>query len=389
MMGSKESVQDLSINLSAALREHLTQCESIRGLAILLVFVFHFLGDVYGYQAHPQASLLSALPLGGDTGVTLFFVLSGFLLTLPYFNGASLKLGTYLRNRALRILPMYYAMVLFAGWWTGQWQYVPRALLFQELKLEALFPMGAVWWSLVVEMQFYLLLPCLVVLAQRPALRWVLVVLLALAIYAYWQVSHAPLTANGGWAGQRNTLVGRWPLFCVGALLAWGHVRYGKWLLASQLSARRWPGLMLMLIGIGLLMAIIQHRVTLLGAALSHLLWYDHYLLEALCWGLLLCVLLHLRPLGAILWVNPLLHRLGVWSYSLYLVHASVLFLIGGKLARALGPFRENPLLMVGAGACLFALSCLIASMTYRFVERPFLGLKKRRLVPVAAPVQG
>ncbi|MFZ5960132.1 acyltransferase family protein [Pseudomonas sp. QL9] len=373
-------------------REHLAQCESVRGLAILLVFAFHFLGDVYGYKMRPDASYLSSFLFGGDTGVSLFFVLSGFLLTLPFFSDTPLKLGEYLRNRALRILPMYYLMVLVAGWWTGQWQQVPRALAFQELKISELFPMGAVWWSLVVEIQFYLLLPCIVLLAQHKSGRWLLLPLLAAGIHIYWQISQVPLDQLNqldGWVSYRNTLLGRWPLFGVGAMLAWVHVWLGPRLQTSQLASRRWPGSLVLLLALLLLAVILHQRVAYLGAFPAHALWFSHYVLEAIGWGIFLFTLLHLRPLGSALLVNPVFNRIGLWSYSLYLVHTSVLFLVGGRIVRKLGPLSDNPQLLIAVGLGLLALSCVISAATYHLVERPFLNLKKRRWHTVASPVQG
>lgn len=368
--------------------EHLIQCESVRGLAILLVFAFHFLGDVYSYGPHPDAYLSSFL-FGGDTGVTLFFVLSGFLLTLPFFNGAPLRPGRYLRNRALRILPMYYLLVLVAGWWTGQWQHVPKALLFQEVKLSELFPMGAVWWSLAVEVQFYLVLPGIVLLAQHRTGRWLLVLLLAVAVQLFWWIIHASPEQPDGWMSYRNTLLGRWPLFAVGAVLAWVHVRFAARLQASSVVAQRWLGLLMLLLAVFILALLLHHRVAHMGAFAAHVFWFSHYLWEAMAWGLFLFALLHLRPLGSALLVNALFHRLGLWSYSLYLVHTSVLFLVGGPLAKKLGPLRDSPLLMICVGAGLLALSCALSAATYHWVERPFLKLKGRSWGPVATAVQG
>lgn len=373
-------------------REHLAQCESVRGLAILLVFAFHFLGDVYGYEKHPGASYVSSFVFGGDTGVTLFFVLSGFLLTLPFFNGAPLKLGEYMRNRALRIVPMYYLMVLLAGWWTGQWWLVPKALTFQELKISELFPMGAVWWSLVVEAQFYLLLPCIVLLAQRKLGRWLVLLLLVAGIYIYWRISLVPmeqLNQPDSWASYRNTLLGRWPLFAVGAILAWVHVWLGPRLQTSQLASQRWPGALVLLCALLLLAVILHRRVAYLGAFPAHALWFNHYVLEAIGWGLFLFALFHLRPFGGSLLVNPIFHRVGLWSYSLYLVHTSVLLMVGGRIARKLGPLSDNPQLLVAVGVGLLAISCALSAATYHLVEQPFLNLKRRCWRTAISPVQG
>ena len=88
-------------------RRYLEECESVRGWAIILVFLFHWQGGIRGYDPiEGQPSLLLSFLYAGSTGVTLFFVLSGFLLSLP-FAGASLQLnprpasGLYLKRHPL------------------------------------------------------------------------------------------------------------------------------------------------------------------------------------------------------------------------------------------------------------------------------------------------
>src|SRR5436305_14556574 len=93
--------------------KRLPRLDAVRGVAILLVMLFHFtwydIDHAYGWIA-------SAIPKAGWTGVNLFFVLSGFLIT-------GILLDTrdhprYFRNfyvrRLLRIFPLYYAALVIA-----------------------------------------------------------------------------------------------------------------------------------------------------------------------------------------------------------------------------------------------------------------------------------
>src|SRR5579884_3079970 len=165
-------------------RPRLTGIEGLRGIAASSILVYH--AWLYGAP--------SALPfqLGGPVtklaanllaGVTLFFVLSGFLLFRPF--AAALLRGTalpsirsYLRNRALRILPAYWFVLLVVA------VAFHRVLLVRPLQLlvNALFLQDYVRsympvanggigivpaWSLCIEVVFYLLLPVLVVVAAR------------------------------------------------------------------------------------------------------------------------------------------------------------------------------------------------------------------------------
>ena len=167
----------------------------------------------------PEAGFSSALLFGGATGVDLFFVLSGFLLSLPYWQGQPLNLSRYAANRGLRILPMYYVMIAAGVLWTGDWHHGLMAAAFQNIGLLGLAAFGLVWWTLVVEAQFYLALPIAVWLARSSVGRTFFCVALAAAAYAYYRIA-AP-DASPFWVGQRDTLLGRWPQFGVGCAAAW------------------------------------------------------------------------------------------------------------------------------------------------------------------------
>lgn len=350
-------------------KSRLEQCESIRGLAILLVFCFHYLGDLRGYLAYPDMKTGLGLLFGGNTGVTLFFLLSGFLITRPFLKGAPLQIRNFLARRALRILPMFYVSILIGAVISQQWGNVLKSMFFYDIGLGTLSPMGAVWWSLVVEVQFYLVLPLLVWLARRPGWRLLLIPLLAAMLYGYMLIRSAPLTED--WSGWRDSIIGRWPVFLTGAALAWVHIVLGDRL---QAFGRRqaWVGLVLVVLALGFLVALCDHRVRTYGI-FAHGLWYDYYMLDGLAWGLFVFALLNFRFLGYQLFVNPLLHHLGLWSYSLYLLHSGVLFFV----------LRHEPLWLpssrlevVLTGLALLGGVTLLSAITYRYIEQPFLRIR-------------
>jgi len=94
------------------------EIESLRGIAITLVFLLH--ADAWVRLRTPGdpgnlVSPLHAFMLAGHTGVSLFFVISGFLLGRPFIaeaaGGRHVAVPAYYRRRALRILPVYWAAV--------------------------------------------------------------------------------------------------------------------------------------------------------------------------------------------------------------------------------------------------------------------------------------
>lgn len=242
-------------------KSHLPQCESIRGIAILLVFCFHYLGSLRGYNPNPEMPTGMGLLYGGNTGVTLFFLLSGFLLTRPYFLGAPMQYGNYFLRRALRILPMFYVAVLIGALINNQWLAALKSMLFYDISLTTLWPMGSVWWSLVVEVQFYLLLPLLLWLAQRKNLHWLLIPLLLIAIYSYMQIRSAAPTDM---SELRTNIVGRWPAFSLGAALAWLHIAQAERIQRLG-TASPWIGPVLVLASIVVLSTLCGYRVQTLG----------------------------------------------------------------------------------------------------------------------------
>ncbi len=148
--------------------------DGVRAFAALTVMGYHISLMTRDMRIWSTASnpLFSSLMLAGDAGVTLFFVLSGFLLFLPYAKALLAaqpwpSARVFYLRRALRIIPAYY-FSLFVIVLLLQPHYLepPR---WKELLLFPLFLMDSTratfrqlngpYWTLAVEWQFYLLLP--------------------------------------------------------------------------------------------------------------------------------------------------------------------------------------------------------------------------------------
>jgi peptidoglycan/LPS O-acetylase OafA/YrhL len=155
------------------LRPVMPELDSLRGVAVLLVLIFH------GFSFPATVSKFSgvwrlfvAATAGGWTGVNLFFVLSGFLITGILFDSKS-RPDYYSRfyvRRALRILPAFYLLLLLL-------LVLPRTGLFEQrhvgrpfvvlsffylANMTAFFGVPgqyAALWSLAVEEHFYLVWP--------------------------------------------------------------------------------------------------------------------------------------------------------------------------------------------------------------------------------------
>jgi peptidoglycan/LPS O-acetylase OafA/YrhL len=161
---------------------HLPRLDGVRGLAILLVLLYHFVYD--GFPPALTQSAVAGVLAWGWVGVDLFFVLSGFLITglLLDSRDSPRYFLTFYGRRFLRIIPLYFVFLsvyvtalLLLGPTPHDLERLSRSLPFlatftTNLAVAAtgtfsvLPPYTGMLWSLAVEEQFYLLWPFLILL---------------------------------------------------------------------------------------------------------------------------------------------------------------------------------------------------------------------------------
>lgn len=366
------------IEATVGLREparFIAQLESLRGWAILLVVAFHYVGILFANSATglPEgAGSWLKIMAAGNTGVTLFFVLSGFLLVQPFIQalkaGERVSIGRFYGARLLRILPLYYSAVLVAWLISANGASAFKALLFIPVGFD-IFPFSVPWWSLCTEVQFYLLLPWVMLGLHFRRGRYLVV---AAAIAWFGLHCYILLQSKGQTAALHSSLFGRGMAFFVGGICAWLYLSRG---FARLVQAPR-------------VMAICS--LLLLAALLALLHWYGsvgqknaililplYHDLEALLWGGLLLASLCLSRRAMGLLINPVFSHFGTISYSLYLVHVPIQFYLIYPLKAAAGgewsPSDPRSLAVICGS---FILSWLLAIACYRLIERPFLKLK-------------
>lgn len=375
---------------------YLVEVEALRGLAIALVFFCH--ADyilVPDAQSGMQVTIPFAFIRAGHTGVNLFFVLSGFLLSLPFMaearGGPRLSRRTYLVRRALRILPLYYVAVfvgtVLSAHTPGDLRHgVPYLVFLNSFAGGAtlLRPYSDVWWSLATEVQFYLVLPLVALLLRRRIGLWIGGGLLAgyVIAYAVFLTGGLPPRTIGAQLMLGLSLFGRAPLFLLGASAARFYDRSGKglrerwrrvvWLRNGGADA----AFVMLLVGLGMVLQWVVSRGLFGAEVRPYHLWH---VLEGVLWTAVLLALLiaplRLRPL----FVNPALVTVGTLSYSVYLVHMPLLrFTLDGLGRLVPGSFAGwGP--ASAAAVCVLVVVCLsFARLTYTVIERPFLVRKAR-----------
>jgi peptidoglycan/LPS O-acetylase OafA/YrhL len=286
------------------------ELDSVRGLAILLVLIYHGLVPPLHGQLSSFDNRLVSLAGYGWIGVNLFFVLSGFLITgilLDKRNQPGYFRSFYLR-RALRILPALSAtlLVLLAAGWIS-WRFLALGILF----LANCGPLLGVplqygpLWSLAVEEHFYLLWPWIV---RRCSAQRLMLLLAAICV-----VTPLLRGANFILAGRPANLVQLYTWFnldglAMGAMLA-------VWLREPGFRRAQLARIALPLLAGGAVAFVL---------ILPHPLITAGFLATALnvgSAGLLSCALLAGTNRWAFLVNGPVLRFLGYISYGLYLVH--------------------------------------------------------------------
>lgn len=364
--------------------------DGLRAVAALAVFGVHF-NQVVELDAEIGPLSLYRLLANGEHGVALFFGLSGFLLSLPFWramlDGASFpSLRSYALRRATRILPAYYVCLTVLVLWSGLWR-VPGAAL--DILLHATFvfnfaefsilSINAPFWTLAVEVQFYLLLPLIFMLLWRktPAAAIAGMVTLGVASYAghYWLLGAVtgviewPLDPGLIWirpygAVLNHSLLGHLPHFLLGMIA--GRIflylrpeRGGK--------PPPWQAAELAFWSVGL--AVFLLLATELGDAVQ--VSRGRYGLPLI--PLLITVVILLTPFTrfarALLDSLPL-RGLGALSYGIYIYHLPCLNGLDRFLREQQVDAAQHPLLF-GTAALLITLA--VASLSYLAVERPLL----------------
>jgi peptidoglycan/LPS O-acetylase OafA/YrhL len=373
------------------LRPRLPNLTSLRFFAALYVFCFHLLAlrIVTGPQLFRDFASI------GYVGVSLFFVLSGFILVYTY-EGRDVKAGEFWRARFARIYPAYaFSLLVNLPWFLGavyraHWQAVPWPVAHFKIgmALELLLlqgwvpPAAAMWnavaWSLSVEAFFYLLFPYFLkwfarVSPARLMIMGLLCWLATLAVTGSYAAlnpdgfSHISSDSAGFWLNvvKFNPLA-RLPEFLMGMVC-------GVYFLRRRTN----PKLAVPLIGAG---------IFALGLAICFSAYIPFPMLHS---GLLAPAFaaiiygLALQPrFPAVLTTRPMV-LLGEASYSFYLLH---FFLILFCFFFVRTGFPRN------AGGVLLCLvvTCVLSILAYLFLEVParrkLRGERKPEVPATAAP---
>lgn len=342
---------------------HLPGLNGLRALAALSVMWAHTFQGIFGDWGLTGGGW--TLPVVYD-GVTLFFVISGFLITYLLLNeqekSQTISIGKFYMRRILRIWPIYFLYLIVAltvtGSWheEGLWYYLVFVANIPFIMSVGIIPI-AHYWSISVEEQYYLFWPWLVKLTKGKTRRlmWV-----ALALCCGWlAMKYGLYLTQGTTLAYRFFAATRFDCMMLGAMGA--VLFYRQQPLFMKVLGNRW-------VGVACLLAI--------GFSMPWAGWLPAPLRPQV---------LALLSLGAIMGQvanrpiinleNRVMDSIGKVSYGIYVIHPLMIFLLS-EAWRSLGlqipAGWSTVLIYITITAVVYA----VAWVSYRYFERPFLKLK-------------
>lgn len=398
-VSESRSIREASGSAPAAV-SHIPALDGIRGLAVLLVLFCHATGRPFGEDAGPYFTgaidkLVLALSKLSWTGVDLFFVLSGFLITGILFDAKGKRhfFRNFYARRTVRIFPLYYAfLILFLiilpnlppslsrGFGTiysstaWHWLYLSNySQGITEQLGHATDHVVQVSWSLSIEEQFYLVWPLVVFGLGRKSLLKVCagmffgsMLLRALFLWQgnyIWSMNFTPCRVDGLAVGAAIALISRGP----GGLKSL--LRPTMWI--GPISA---AAVILIIIA----MQLLGYRRGI-GQSPAYVLFGTA--LIALTYGALLIVAASAISGSRInrIFTHPILTVYGKYSYAVYLLHMPIMIWTAEHLFRP-DQFRIGGSMLPGLlmfYAWTWSLALVAALMSWNLLEKHFLKLKK------------
>lgn len=350
------------------------QLDSLRGLAAVAVFFSHFLGIFTGLNLSRLASTPFGVMFNGPAAVKFFFVLSGFVLSLPIVTKERpVKLIEFYVKRVLRIYPAYILAIIIAlvlkyflfdkgnmgtysdwirSFWNWDWD---RKNLIEICK--AFFLIGPpfdkdmidpVIWSLAVEMRISLFLPFFILIVAKNNFNFGFLFFFVLCICTY------------------NTKMEYVIIFYIGIFLA----KNKDYFISKIRKTPNWAVVLLCFLALVLYNSNSEY-FAVNPEPEKHFKYFLRDIVMAAGSCMFIIVSIAKVKFGAYL-QNPVFTFLGDTSYSFYLIHFPLLL-------TASSLFHANSILgYCGIFLSTFVIGLIVSSLMYNYVEIPFQKFAKK-----------
>lgn len=373
--------------------------DGVRGLAILLVILYHGMTMT---RNHPLDRVLIDIAGSCWTGVDLFFLLSGFLITgiLLDTKASPNFFKNFYGRRFVRIFPLYYLSLVFLFYiYTPMFEPTNKDLrLLQDnqfwfwshlsnfwMAARGGFPRAGYlnqYWSLAIEEQFYLIWPALVFFLDRKRLRFICIT----CFFAALGLRTALLLSGAGAVSTYVSFATRMDALTLGALIA--ILVREKDSIPALVRNFRWIGYAS---GAGILAFILafggmkmSYAISPAGEGTLHttLLMTIGFSLSALFAAALIVKIINAEPSSLLVRVfsNPFLAQLGKYSYSIYILNYPIMVAMKhyGMTARAFPTLFGSQLPGQIIFYAVFIVICMsFGQMSWNLFEKHFLKAKK------------
>jgi peptidoglycan/LPS O-acetylase OafA/YrhL len=359
-----------------------------RGVAILVVFLFHSLGTAFGADQLPWGTLfrdfstannsrafLMLFPLTyGWAGVAIFFVVSGFCIHLSYVRAPEQGWRTFFLRRFFRIYPPYLVVLIIYGIILPalaipivrafSWQqFLSHLFLVHNFQRSTLFGINPALWSIAVEVQLYALYPLLLLAVSRWGWYRSLLALgcveasLRLVAGVYVAVTETPFPT-----GIFYSPFIFWYSWSMGAWIADSYAR-GHALPFAKTSVWLW-----------LLLAVLTRIIKPLS---DMSFMFFSIFTAALITQLLVARATHVTHMTM---PSPLargLQYVGVLSYSIYLIHQPLLRIVHTSTSYLFPDTFIHALIIFVLCLAMGVIIVRLSATFYRYIELPSIALGK------------
>lgn len=395
---------------------HFDELDSLRGLAAITVAIGHLAVLLFAsttWPGHPHIAtwrhiveVLNRTPLtilmSGGAAVRFFFVLSGFVLMLPYLRRKENPYSPYIAKRVCRLYLPYLAAVLLGllgDYFLGQhapsgfivakgdmWtEPITASMIVQHVLLygSKIGQLDQVLWSLVQEMRISIIYPLIALLILRLRTRNIILVIAAIEIFLAALIVALPKTDMS--LQSIFSTVHYTTLFIFGAWLAKNHRELGQRLLRLSRTTRLLIAIFAFLAyslgikflwGYQILVRFVHpferhfpHAWFAQPALLAYLTLAVGDWIAALTAALAIVYAIHQHQVRSALHTYPILIT-GRASYTLYLVHSMVLWALLFLLAGTPWFWAVIP--------CFFLGTILFTWLFYRWIEVPTMNMGRR-----------
>jgi peptidoglycan/LPS O-acetylase OafA/YrhL len=341
-------------------QKHFAVLDGLRGIAVLLVVLSHLSNFGFNIVAVDFSGI-------GKSGVYLFFVLSAFLLTYQFLEREMREsftpyaIGNYFWRRALRVLPLFYFVVLASALTTYFFsdrlngRGLPFTIPANEIIPHLTFNAGTeVLWSVPVEFKFYFLLPLLalsfILSGKKGIYADMLICILSIA-------GVTTLFPAANFSGASVELGYYLPVFICGCFCA--SVVY-----KTSLKMTRGLANLIALTTGALVTLTIPSIFSFFFHPVSPSFFHKWFIFYGIVWSIFLYAVVHSHGYIYRLFTSKILLFFGKVSFSLYLLHFPILL-----VTRKVAP--ESTLAAWGA----VMLIIIISYLSYRYFERPMSRL--------------